>query len=135
MTAQIPEYLLYRGNDYSLLTQPLAEWFRSTGQRPDFAPKHTACWRGYVGSWEIRDDRLYLTDLEGRLRSSGEATVKTVFPAEEGPVFAVWFSGELRCPIGDLVEYVHQGYQSRYASELILRVENGVVIGEETRTA
>lgn len=132
MTAQISEYLDYQNTGYSLLTQPLEDWFRQCGRRPAFAMRHTACWRGYVGSWEIRDDLLYLVDLEGTMQSGEEADLRTVFPDQEGPVFAEWFSGDLRCPTGPLVEYVHQGFQSRYASELVLRVENGVVTSLRT---
>ena len=127
MTAQVSEYLAYRNTGYALFTEPLEEWFRQCGQRPPFALRHTACWRGYLGSWEITDDRLYLVDLEGTMQSGEEANLQTVFPDQEGPVFAEWFSGDLRCPTGPLVEYVHHGFQSRYASELVLRVEKGIV--------
>jgi hypothetical protein len=44
-------------------------------------------------------------------------------------VFAEWFSGELRIPEGDLVEYDHMGYASRYERNLLISVENGVVVG------
>ncbi len=127
MTAQISENLVYRNTGYALFTEPLEEWFRQCGRRPPFALRLTACWRGYLGSWEITDDRLYLVDLEGTMQSGEEANLQTVFPDQVGPVFAEWFSGDLRCPTGPLVEYVHQGFQSRYASELVLRVEKGGV--------
>ena len=37
--------------------------------KPHFQAPSTALWRGYVGSWEIVDDRLYLVELE---RNSGK---------------------------------------------------------------
>ena len=47
-------------------------------------------------------------------------------------VFAHWFTGELRCPSGALLHYVHGGYGSTYESDLFLRVQRGVVLEERT---
>lgn len=77
----------------------------------------TACWRGYLGSWAVRDDRLSLLSIVGRYRLLGEE-----------PLFADWFSGTLIVPVGELVQYVHMGFGSVYASEIHLRVERGVVV-------
>lgn len=45
------------------------------------------CWRGYVGTWEITNGKLYLVRLRGRYRLRGH-----------GPLFADWFTGELCSP-------------------------------------
>jgi len=46
----------------------------------------TACWRGYIATWEIKDGRLYLVELSDRhtYRLEGDE-----------PLFAEWFSGAL----------------------------------------
>jgi hypothetical protein len=77
----------------------------------------TACWRRYVGTWEVRDDRLFLVGLTGAYALAG---------AE--PLFADWFTGVLRVPRGRELEYVHMGFGSLYEEELHIRVEEGVVI-------
>lgn len=33
---------------------------------PDGVIFSTACWREYVGTWEIKDNRFYLVDIIGR---------------------------------------------------------------------
>ena len=43
------------------------------------------------------------------------------------PLFADWFSGELRAVQGDEVRYVHGGFASEYRHERHLTVERGVV--------
>ena len=48
-------------------------------------------------------------------------------------VFAHWYSGVLRIPQGELLEYVHAGYGSIYEKDLLIDVENGVVINTSTR--
>jgi hypothetical protein len=42
-----------------------------------------------------------------------------------GMVFADWFSGDITIPKGNMIEYVHMGYMSRYEKELVLTIENG----------
>ena len=80
----------------------------------------TACWRRYVGSWEIKDERLWLIGLTGAWHLEGQE-----------PLWAEWFSGVLRVPTGPLLQYVHQGFSSVYAEELLITVENGRVVRRE----
>lgn len=53
-----------------------------------------------------------------------------VFPDFPDGVFAHWYTGELRCPMGELLNYVHGGYGSTYEQDLFIEVENGVVVNE-----
>lgn len=61
MTAQCRERLIYNGEEYYLATEPLASYLIKHDIR--FIAPHTACWRGYIGSWLIEDNKLYLVDL------------------------------------------------------------------------
>ena len=69
MTAQIAERLNYKGEVVAMCTNPLDDYFAMGGSRPRFEFNCTALWRGYVGSWEIVDYRLYLMGLNGTLRT------------------------------------------------------------------
>lgn len=81
----------------------------------------TACWRGYVGTWEIRDGKFYLNKLRGRIRL-----------AQENPVHATWFTGVLRIPQGKILQYVHMGFGTLYEREVHIKVEAGVVTKQRT---
>ena len=81
----------------------------------------TACWRGYQGTWEIRDGSFYLLSVKGRYRL-----------ASPKPVLADWFSGVLRIPQGELLEYVHMGFGSVYEQELHIKIECGLVVDQRT---
>lgn len=128
MTAQVAEELLYQGERVAMCTEPLGDYFALGGFNPRFVSRSTALWRGYVGVWEIVDDRLYLVSLEGSLEDGSEATLATVFPSFPHRVFAHWYSGTIRVPKGRLLNYVHGGYASTYERDLLLDVERGVVI-------
>jgi hypothetical protein len=132
MTAQIPEKLSLNGEILELCTEPLRKYFAQHGS-PDFLVNCTALWRGYIGDWEIRDDCLYLVGIEAEYRNGQPSSLADVFPDESGPVLARWYSGTLRCPQGGELQYVHMGYDSIHEKDLLLHIEQGRLIGRETR--
>jgi hypothetical protein len=127
MTAQFEEKLRYEGKDESMLTNPLCDYFAMGGVDPRFKWNCTALLRGYVGRWEIIDGRLYLVELHGTLENGDEASVATIFPDFPDRVFAHWYSGTIRIPQGELLEYIHLGYLSTFERDLLLHLERGVV--------
>jgi len=131
MTAQISEKLLYEGEMHSMCSEPLEVYFALGGNNPGFQSYCTALWRGYVGSWEIIDGRLYLVGLTGTAKDGCEANLATVFPGFPDRVFAHWFSGKVRLPQGKQLEYVHMGYGSTYERDLFLHFDKGVITKKE----
>jgi hypothetical protein len=131
MTAQYSEELIYRGEMIQMCSEPLAMYFVLAGVKPEFQFTCTALWRGYVGTWEVIDDRLYMTGLTGQLQDGTEANLATVFPNFTERVFAHWFSDKVRIPKGKLLKYVHMGYASEYEEDLFLTFKKGVVTKTE----
>lgn len=130
MTAQIPEQLHIDHEVHSLCTNPLSQYFdKADISNPFDGHRCTALWRGYVGTWEIVRDRLYMIRLEGyQTGSDMPATLETLFPGFPERVFAHWFTGELRVPQGKLLKYVHGGYSSTYERDLFIAIEHGCVL-------
>lgn len=133
MTAQIPENLHYEGQEHAMCEEPLSLYFCLAGIKPDFEASSTGLWRGYVGTWEILDGRLYLIGINGKLNNGSEATVATFFKNYKERVFAHWFSGILRLPRGKLLNYVHMGFDSTYEEDLLIAIDKGVVTKSEVR--
>ena len=133
MTAQIGERIIYEGEEHSMCEEPLFSYFHLGGKQPKFGLTSTALWRGYVGTWEVLDDRLYLVALEGSLEDGSAANLETVFPGFPTRVFAHWYSGTIRIPQGKLLDYVHMGYESVYERDLLLTFDNGVHTGTEVK--
>ena len=133
MTAQMPERLTYKGEKLSLAEHPLSAFFKLAGSKPAMAETSSALWRGYIGSWEINDGRLYLIDIDGELEDGSALTLDLLFPGFPDRVFAHWYSGDMRIPQGKLLNYIHAGYASVYERDLILNIERGVVVRETVR--
>ena len=127
MTNQIPEMLLFEGKKVAMFTEPLGDYFDMCGLEPPFRSTSTALWRGYVGSWEIINERLYIIGLDGNLVGGRDATLATVFPDFPERVFAHWYSGEIRIPEGRVLRRVYAGYASVFERDLIFELERGVV--------
>lgn len=140
MTAQFPDTILFAGTRCALMSNPLESLFDQGHPRPPFVSESTANWRGYVAHWEIEDDRLFLVGLDARvvrgpprISRAGQDGLSAyseadLFPASGGRVHASWFSGTLRIPDGDLVKYVHLGYESRYERYVMLDFKGGELV-------
>jgi hypothetical protein len=129
MTAQASEELLYEGKAIRLCSEPLALYLKQNEIR--FEASSTACWRGYVGTWQILEaegaERLYLVGIEAYKDYETILTLPDLFPGFD-KVFAHWFTGELRCPQGKLLNYVHGGYASTYEYDLMMEFKQGVLV-------
>jgi hypothetical protein len=131
MTAQIREIIYYKGEKTVMATEPLSSYLQS---RKDicFNARSSACWRGYLGIWKIKDKRLFLVKLKGYIDEDyKEVELEYIFPGKK-EVFADWFSGKIRISQGELLQYVHMGYSSVFEKDLFLKFKDGVLIDEET---
>jgi hypothetical protein len=156
LTHQNRETFIYKGEELQSYNQPL----RSHPNLPEFLPPGSFCWRGYNGTWNIENGKLYLVDLyahvahptevniKQRLRYDLErddffyetvhepvavkATLKDVFPevGEDG-LLADWFTGNINFGQGDITL---RGIHNRYEEYLSLRFENGVLAEERVLT-
>ena len=124
MTAQIAEILLLDGVPAHMLTCPplplghprLCEVPEDEARRDGGPPFSTACWRRYVATWAIRNEALWLVEVAGKYRLEG---------AE--PLIADWFSGSLRVPRGEILRYVHMGFETVFEEDLWIDIQEGKV--------
>ncbi|MFT5665692.1 MAG: hypothetical protein ACI9JR_003101 [Gammaproteobacteria bacterium] len=127
MTAQMGERLDYQGKEYSMCSEPLNKYFAYGGDKPEFGRVSTALWRCYIGSWEIIDNRLYMTGISASLEDGTAVKLEMLFPGFTDLVFAHWYSGTLRVPDGNLLNYRHAGYDSEYERDILIEVGKGLV--------
>jgi hypothetical protein len=140
-TSQIPDLLIYNGDTLSIFANPLEQLYENDSIRPNFfgdkeGCMSTACWRGYEAEWTIVDNELYLTGIYSccYYEDSIKANLKMLFGDKvvSGKVRADWFTGKIIAPQGELLYYIHMGYESLYERELELDFSNGKLIGIKT---
>lgn len=139
-TAQTPEVLILDGKKEDMFAEPLEAYFADGHPRPPLfdEPLSTGLWRGYIGTWEIQDDQLYLKSLERPTYKSvsGETIVENmdvlaiVFPKAKKPIKAEWFSGVISVPRGEMLRYVHMGFGSVFSRVLYVTLKDGKVLAK-----
>lgn len=136
MAAQLPDKILYEGEELGLYSNPLEQfWTNAKKVKPSFIST-PECSRGYIASWEIRNNKLLLTDIDGHyirnfvfFKKPAKYSLKKLFPRSKNkPVCANWFSGKLRVPIGNMIRYNHSGYDSRFEKEYIISIHEGEIV-------
>lgn len=102
-TLQMPEIMIVDDEPTLLLPVPLAPFLDRLGIASNFHAnvrwRTTANWRGYQGTWEIRDNPLYLLKLNSQCRQLEDIPIDAIIPGAVAPVKATWFSGDLMVPL------------------------------------
>ena len=128
MTIQAGDILSYNGKKTTIATEPLKPYLE-TRSDVSFIFKSTALVRGYIGTWKIKNKKLYLVALIGFIENNEKVYFKYLFP-NKTEVFADWFSGDIRIPEGDLLQKINIGYASVFARDRLLNFNKGVLISE-----
>lgn len=117
-TPDIPDRIVYKGNEYSLFTKPLDFLIE---MNPNMVPKikindFTYNLPEYFVEYEIIDNQLILKDivnLDESYNKDAPSLLQNLF-LNKKQVKADWFSGLLVLPYGKLINYVHMGFASTY---------------------
>ncbi|GLB52785.1 hypothetical protein NBRC110019_18250 [Neptunitalea chrysea] len=124
MTAQAFEKIIFNGEEYDLATEPLEDYLNDSAISFDFL--NTSLSRGYIGTWEVKENKLYLKDLEGT--TNNEKIGMEFLFNKSGSCFAYWYSGSLKIVFGDMLSYSHRGFFSIFENEYILEVDKGFLV-------
>lgn len=133
-TAQIPDKIIYKGKEYSLNSNPLEAYFeKNPDKRPTNGIMSTALWRGYIATFEVKDNQLILKDIEIEYKDSTSkehfnykwrSVIEEVFQGQKD-IKIDWLTGLLVIPHGKLVNYVPMGFGSTYKKYILLEIDKG----------
>jgi hypothetical protein len=136
MAAQLPDLIFFQSRQLELYSNPLESyWVEHHKKRPSFQPA-ILCRRGYVATWEIRENQLLLKGIDGNIEQSHWVFWRKVIPYSlnmlfkntDAGVLAAWFTGKIRIPQGKIILYVHHDYDSRFEREILITIRQGLII-------
>lgn len=138
-TAQFGEVLFVDTTRYSMRACPLDQ-FKQLDQLKNKYPRMrtdlcSALWRGYIGYWQLQDNKLYLDSIQIGYDSDTAKVIARneplfdAYKTTDGRILAGWYSGEVSVTSGNLVHYVHMGFESVFKHEDIYTIDNGMVTG------
>jgi len=129
-TDQTPDYLVYKGDTLAIYQIPLESYF-DNHVRPESVFEEqgyhsTACGRGYIAYWELKNDRLYLTSVRG---AKGEIKLSLIFPSvkDNEKVFASWYNDLILNRYGKLLSHERMGFYAIYEYEREFIFKNGIL--------
>ena len=138
-TGQTPERIIINGDTLSLFALPLSYLDSVTYKR--FCKTlsgrmiSTGLWRNYVGEWEVKDSTLYLNKVVRYFRIPEEDTFTNAMDAkllekykDQKGIKASWFSGNIRCGKGKIVQYEHMGFNYFLEYETIYTLKEGKIV-------
>lgn len=132
MTLQASEIIFINEEKCSTRDEPLNIYIENLKIKPSFHYPTTACWRGYIGTWEVKDDKLYLIDLIGYLNQyiqdkQKEVGLDYLFP-DENEVFAEWYTGEIKVDKGEIIGINETTYRWIFEESISLKIIKGLLV-------
>ena len=127
-----PEIVIIDGLKKSTYYEPLSEYIN--GEKISFASNFNYS-RGYVGTWKIISNKLYLIELSGHIQKEGGNLNDTYkvgldYLFNEKKIFAKWFSGEIIVNDGEIMEFSYRGSYPKFEYDITLSFENGELINK-----
>ncbi|GAA4841755.1 hypothetical protein [Algivirga pacifica] len=130
-TQQIPEKIIYKGDTLALLSLPFEEKLETIKNKTQIHTRlgkmcSTALYRGYTGLWKIEHGELYLIDID-ICGDPDKSFLDRLFPGQQLPIKATWFTGELYIQEGKRLYYSLNptGFGGFSDKEAVITITNG----------
>lgn len=134
MTRQLLENFIHStGEALEMSSFPLEVYLRKKAKDFKMQVTCTNLWRCYLGTWQIKENRLYLVGFEAYRTVDGEEIklgLSDLFPGQTESVFAEWFTGELTCPMGEAIP-PYSMILTRREKTLCFEIKSGVLASEK----
>ncbi|MEM6720906.1 MAG: hypothetical protein AAF611_16365 [Bacteroidota bacterium] len=138
-TVQQKDVLIYNGNTYPLQEYYLEAYFECYPElRPKTMSVSSDLWRGYVAFFTVINKKIYLVDLQIRVKDENAketfaTTWKSVFKefspdVDEFPVD--WIDDIIVLPHGEPLDY-EQGFGIAYSEYELLEVKHGELLNSK----
>ena len=127
MAIQQKDRIYLNGELFELLSTPLKTFFEGQPDIPAFSGKIAECRRGYMASWRIRNNVLYLTGFQ---QVSPTVVINPGDVLTRPKIVADWYDGILRIPIGSDMPN-SDGDDDSHKKELHIYIQRGVVYTHE----
>lgn len=132
-TSQYLDLLIVGDTTFELCNFPLEVYLEHKGNRiigqHKLEVKETALYRGYIATWELKNDSLFLVHLkDGQDKDAKEISLFDEFGSNR--IFSYWVTDMLRCLQGEVLQYDEfDRYSSIYEGEGYYAIEKGKLKG------
>lgn len=136
-TAQYGDLLIIAKDTFEINSNPLEGYFDKKGKRTingeEMQGNCTALWRGYVATWKLQNDSLFLVRIQTDYCGDNPVDLDVKKEFGTNKFFANWVNHTIVQTKGELIQYVHMGYMSIYEQEIYYKFKNGKIINTEVK--
>jgi hypothetical protein len=134
-TAQYGDILIVSGDTVWIHSNPLEGYFSKKGNRiiggidlNDTRRTNSALWRGYVATWKLENDSLFLVRVQAEygFEDPIEIDLRKEFGYQK--VFAQWVNDTIVYPMGKTLKRTQMAYTSVYEAERYYTIKAGKLI-------
>jgi hypothetical protein len=132
-TPQEPDILIFENDTIYLDKYPLEELVKI---RPDIGQRlsntnciSTGCWRKYIATWKIIENRLCLLELRSPCTRK-IIPLKKIFTKSEindDVILASWYTSNITAGFGKFIEFSEAEFRNLYEKTISIKVAGGVV--------
>ena len=101
-TEQFPDLLVIDSDTFYLVSFPMAsaQFKLKDGMSPPNPSFNTGCWRGYIATWTVKNDSLYLTNMRACSNTYLDMVnylyrYEVEHEIKNSQLFAYWYSANL----------------------------------------
>jgi len=124
MTIQVKDRIIIGEDQYEIRQTPLSSHINFSLMNIYRNKFSSACWRGYVATWQLLDKKLYLIDLKIYPPDpEADFGIHTLFETNDR-VFASWFTGVIEIPSGEVFAHTRYG-EELYSHRLVCKFKKG----------
>lgn len=132
-TPQLLDMLIMNKDTFFLYNSPLSKKSNLIERDSNFTKNRiltTANRRGYVASWELIGDEIFLTKINDITNGTLEANLQTIFRTKENKrkIKATWLNEEIVAHSKYSLQGYRIGLSDVYEEEYILKFNNGILI-------
>lgn len=135
-TEQFGDLLIVDSDTSWIQSNPLETYLENKGARTmgdiELQGVCTALWRGYVATWRLENDSLFLIRIQSDYCSEIPTEVDIYSEFKSNRVFANWVNSTIAKPDGQIISSM--GYRSIYEGETYYSFENGIVTDEKKKS-
>lgn len=123
-TQQITDKIIFGDNEFSMDESPMVGYWDDTDperRRPAFEWQVTSNRKGYEATFEIRDSKLFLREIVGKIKKKIRKN-QQILPDHEFPVLADWFTGRIHMGVGGFDNSTWE-----WKAVIVFHIDKGIV--------
>lgn len=131
MSAQRTDTIVINNKEYIMYDLPLEQYWQQNNNKPSLFSLNSWLNRSYYAKWLIDENKLFIINFYGECIAPPprkEYSLFDLFPSSLEQIFAEWFTGDIKIPMGKQVDFFNGGWGGTYEYYTSIKFYKGLMI-------